>query len=120
MQPIGTNFGGMNTGSKWVLAQLGVFVLIAVAFVLYGGEPRTVTTAAAAVLFLAGQAMALAAAFQMRQYISAHPAPTPGAKLLEAGIYRLVRHPMYGGVMLTAAANAVNLTDGPAAGMVLR
>ena len=97
----------MTTGSKWVGAQLVVLVLIAIAVALLGGEPTAPTTILAVILFLVGQGMAIAAALQMRQYISAHPAPAPGASLLQDGIYRLVRHPMYGGVILMAAAIAV-------------
>jgi len=89
------------------MAQLLVLVLIAIAVALYGGEATAPTTIAAVVLFIAGQGMAIAAALQMRHYISAHPAPAPGASLLQDGIYRFVRHPMYGGVMLMAGAIAL-------------
>jgi protein-S-isoprenylcysteine O-methyltransferase Ste14 len=98
---------GVNTGSKWVLAQFVVLLFIGLAVAFLGGSPQPATTVVAAVLFVAGQAMAVAAAFKMRQYISAHPAPAPGAKLLADGIYGQVRHPMYGGVLLMAAAFAV-------------
>ncbi len=101
------SLAAMTTGTKWVLAQLVVLVLIAVAVAFLGGDATAPTTIVAILLFVAGQGMAIAAALQMRQYISAHPAPTPGASLLQDGIYRLVRHPMYGGVMLMAGAIAV-------------
>lgn len=97
----------MTTGTRWVLAQLAVLALIAVAVAFLGGEATAPTTIIAILLFTAGQAMAIAAALKMRQYISAHPAPAPGASLLEDGIYRHVRHPMYGGVILMAGAIAV-------------
>ena len=97
----------VTTGTKWVVAQAVVLALIAIAVVLLGGEATIPTTIAAILLFLAGQAMAIAAALRMRQYISAHPAPAPGAPLLQDGIYRFVRHPMYGGVMLMAGAIAL-------------
>lgn len=97
----------MTTGSKWVLAQFVVLVLIAIVVAFLGGEATAPTTILAILLFVAGQGMAIAAALQMRQYISAHPAPVPGASLLQGGIYKLVRHPMYGGVILMAGAIAV-------------
>jgi protein-S-isoprenylcysteine O-methyltransferase Ste14 len=97
----------MTTGSKWVMAQLVVLVMIAISVAFSGGEATAVTTIVAIVLFIAGQGMAIAAALQMRQYISAHPSPAPGASLLQNGIYRHVRHPMYGGVMLMAGAIAL-------------
>jgi protein-S-isoprenylcysteine O-methyltransferase Ste14 len=80
-----------------------------------GGSPQPTTTIIAVVLFGAGQAMALAAALKMREYISAHPAPAPGARLLADGVYGRVRHPMYGGVLLMAAAFAVFDQNAPAA-----
>lgn len=97
----------MNTGSRWVLAQFVILVFIGLAVAFLGGSPQAVTTIIAVVLFVAGQGMAVAAALKMREYISAHPAPAPGAKLLADGIYGHVRHPMYGGVLLMAGAFAV-------------
>lgn len=86
------------------MAQFVMLVLIGLAIAFSGGSPTPATTVAAIVLFLVGQGMAVAAVLKMRQYISAHPAPAPGASLLNSGIYGLVRHPMYGGVLLVAAA----------------
>ena len=97
----------MNTGSKWVLAQFIILLFIGLSVAFLGGSPQASTTIIAVVLFVAGQGMAVAAALKMREYISAHPAPAPGAKLLADGIYGQVRHPMYGGVLLMAAAFAV-------------
>jgi protein-S-isoprenylcysteine O-methyltransferase Ste14 len=97
----------VTTGTKWVVAQALVLGLIAMAVISMGGEATPPTTITAILLFVAGQAMAIAAALQMGQYISAHPAPAPGASLLQHGIFRLVRHPMYGGVMLMATAIAI-------------
>ena len=97
----------MNTGSKWVLGQFLLLLAIGFSVAFFGGEPTVATTVAALILFLAGQGLALSAALKMRQYISAHPAPAPGASLLRDGIYGLVRHPMYGGVLLMALAVAV-------------
>lgn len=97
----------MNTGTKWVLAQFAMLVLIGLTVAFSGGSPTAPTTVVAIILFLAGQGMAVAAVLKMRQYISAHPAPAPGASLLNGGIYGLVRHPMYGGVLLVAAAISI-------------
>lgn len=90
-----------------MLGQFLLLIAIGIAVALGGSDPRIVTTVAAVVLFVAGQAMALAAAVKMRQYISAHPKPAPGAALLRDGVYGLVRHPMYGGVFFMALAVAV-------------
>ncbi len=97
----------MNTGSKWVLGQFLLLLAIGLSVAFFGGDPIAASTIAAVVLFLIGQGMALAAALKMRQYISAHPAPAPGASLLRDGIYGVVRHPMYGGVFFMALAVSV-------------
>ena len=97
----------MDIGSRWVLGQFLLLVAIGLSVAFFGSSPELVTTVLAVALFLVGQGMALAAALKMRQYISAHPAPVPGASLLRDGIYGLVRHPMYGGVFFMALAIAV-------------
>ncbi|NND04326.1 MAG: isoprenylcysteine carboxylmethyltransferase family protein [Acidimicrobiia bacterium] len=97
----------MNTGSKWVLGQFLLLVGIGLSVAFFGGDPSPATTIAALALFVLGQGMALAAALKMREYISAHPAPAPGASLLSDGVYGIVRHPMYGGVFFMALAVAV-------------
>ena len=78
---------------------------LAVAFA--GSGPTVATAIVAAIVFIVGQGMALAAALKMRQYISAHPKPAPGASLLRDGIYGVVRHPMYGGVFFMALAVSI-------------
>lgn len=109
----------MNTGSRWVLGQFVLLVAIGLSVVLYGAEPQALTTIVAVVLFLYGQGIALAAAIKMGRYISAHPSPSPGSSLLSDGIYSLVRHPMYGGVLLMALAVAVFDRNGVAVGLTL-
>ena len=44
-----------------------------------------------------------------------HPEPRAGGRLVEHGVYRWVRHPMYLSVLLAAAA-AVAVAPGPASG----
>ncbi len=97
----------MDTGSKWVWAQFVVLLAIGVSIFTFGGEPQVAATIIAIVLFVGGQGIAIAAALRMRQYLTAHPAPAHGAALLRDGIYGMVRHPMYGGVILMAAAVSV-------------
>ena len=90
-----------------MVGQFGLLVGIGLSVAFSGSGPSAPTTIVAAVLFVAGQGMALSAALKMRQFISAHPQPAPGASLLRDGIYGLVRHPMYGGVFFMALAVAV-------------
>jgi protein-S-isoprenylcysteine O-methyltransferase Ste14 len=38
----------------------------------------------------------------LRENLTPFPRPLPGAQLVESGAYRLVRHPIYGGLILGA------------------
>lgn len=67
--------------------------------------PQGLATAAAwagGTLIVAGIAMALAAALHLGTNLTPLPYPRDGARLVVHGLYRLVRHPIYCGVLLTA------------------
>ncbi len=49
--------------------------------------------------------------------LTPYPSPVPGATLVEGGPYRLVRHPIYGGVVLGCLG--ISLAVGSAPGLVL-
>ena len=55
-----------------------------------------VLSAAGAILFLAGIRA-------LGPSLTPFPAPKDGATLRDGGVYRLVRHPIYGGVLLASA-----------------
>jgi protein-S-isoprenylcysteine O-methyltransferase Ste14 len=38
----------------------------------------------------------------LRRQLTAFPRPVPGGRLIEAGVFGLVRHPMYGGGVIVA------------------
>jgi protein-S-isoprenylcysteine O-methyltransferase Ste14 len=54
------------------------------------------------VLRVAGAAAIILGALRLGRSASMHPAPTSGAVLRTDGAYRLVRHPIYSGVLLLA------------------
>lgn len=91
----------------WVSAQFALFALIAVfVFATSGsgpaGAPWVGAAATGAGLGLAGWALA-----RLGPSVSPFPTPTQGAILVMSGPYRLVRHPIYGGVILTALGLSV-------------
>lgn len=53
------------------------------------------------------------------QPISPSPQPRADARLVAAGVYRLVRHPMYGSIVLTFAGVAVVASAWPALGVTV-
>ena len=98
-----------SRGEGWVLLQL---VLLALAFVagLAGlaapswGEPLRLGTALVGIALIAGGALlAIRGIRDLGGNLTALPHPKADARLVEDGIYRMVRHPIYGGVMLSAA-----------------
>ena len=71
-----------------------------------------IATALGVALGLCGAALALAGALRMGSNVTPSPRPREGAPLLVDGAYGLVRHPMYGGLILAAFGWAL-FVNGP-------
>jgi protein-S-isoprenylcysteine O-methyltransferase Ste14 len=93
-------------GEGWVLIQGILFVLIAAAGFSVNGawarEARTVTTIVAGLLVVGGALLAVSGAVELREAFTPVPRPRDGARLVETGAFSLVRHPIYGGIVLAA------------------
>ncbi len=89
-----------DRGGWWVVGQFLLFGLIAVALAVTGGDPPVWLAVTGAVAAIGGTAMGVSAAWQIRRQISALPVPQPGAPLNRRGAFRLVRHPIYGALVL--------------------
>ncbi len=84
-------------GGLWVAGQ-GAFLA---AIALAPGRPFDGRSPALPVL-AAGAFVFLTAAANLGPSLSALPEPTEGSEHVERGWYRLVRHPIYSGLLLTA------------------
>ncbi len=92
-------------GEGWVALQFALLPVIVGAGYLgpAWGEPiRTVTTVAGALLLAAGGLLGGRGAVDLRENLTPLPHPKEDARLVEAGAYRLVRHPIYGGLVIAA------------------
>lgn len=92
-------------GEGWFLLQVFLFGAIAVSGAVgpaWGGWPRQVAIGLGAVLIGCGGVLSLRGVFDLRENLTPFPKPLPGARLVESGSYRLVRHPIYGGLILGA------------------
>jgi protein-S-isoprenylcysteine O-methyltransferase Ste14 len=92
-------------GEGWVLLQLLLFAVIAIsgaAGPAWSGPWRTAAVAAGAVLIATGGLLAARGVLDLRENLTPFPRPLPGAQLVESGAYGLVRHPIYGGLILGA------------------
>ena len=96
-------------GEGWVAAQIVLFVIIVGFGVRELGEhppdagPRLVLVAVGLAFAVLGMLVAIRAIRDLGRSRSAFPRPLRGAALVETGLYRRVRHPIYSGLLLTAA-----------------
>jgi protein-S-isoprenylcysteine O-methyltransferase Ste14 len=97
-------------GAAWVAGQFGLLVSIVLAGLWFDDWPIGSTL----FLTLAGIAVGLFGLVLFATGIAAHggpvtplPRPREPVQIVESGIYRLVRHPIYGGVILLTAGFAL-------------
>ena len=95
-------------GEGWVVAQLVLFAVIAVAGLrdLSDREPGSSWGPVASVFgvaaMLVGGLVSGRGVWDLRASLSPFPRPVAGASLVESGAYRLIRHPVYSGLVLGA------------------
>ncbi len=95
-------------GEGWVVAQVVLFAIIAIAGLsdLAGHGSVApwgpVVSVVGMVAIVSGGGLAARGIWDLRSGLSPFPRPIAGAPLLESGAYRLVRHPIYSGLVLGA------------------
>jgi protein-S-isoprenylcysteine O-methyltransferase Ste14 len=92
-------------GEGWVVLQLLLFVaVIGAGFLtpLWSGPARAAGAIAGLALIIFGVGLVTAGILGLRQQLTAYPRPVPGGRLIEDGVFGLVRHPMYGGLVIAA------------------
>ena len=95
-------------GEGWVVGQLGLFTIIAAAGlrdVVGHGSPDPWGPAVSVIGIVAivvGCGVAGRGIWDLRSGLSPFPRPIAGAPLVESGAYRLIRHPIYSGLVLGA------------------
>ena len=98
-------------GGWWVVAQLGLFAFYIVALV--GTEPISqgyaldLAQVVGFTLTAAGIVMVGWSIILIGRHLTPYPAPTDGTVLVATGPYRLVRHPIYGGLIIAATGLAL-------------
>lgn len=90
-------------GVGWVVAQAVLFVFFLVALIV--GEPFPefagviYVRSTGLLLALIGAGVSLWSVLEHRFQVSPFPRPLAGARLIDTGPYRFVRHPMYAGII---------------------
>ena len=104
-------------GEGWVALQVVGFACVGAAGLLgpAWGEPwRGVALVSGAVLVVAGAVIAVLGVVGLRENLTAVPRPIEGGRLIDTGVYGMVRHPIYTGI-ITAALGWGLATASPAA-----
>jgi protein-S-isoprenylcysteine O-methyltransferase Ste14 len=93
-------------GEGWVLLQALLLPLVALAGVVSGGAwvgPLASLSALVGLALMLGGAVLLGRGLlDLGRNLTPVPRPRDDAQLVETGIYALVRHPIYGGIIVTA------------------
>ena len=95
-------------GEWYVVAQVGLFALVALGPHSWPGAPpwppalSTGVRVVGALAIVAGAALAATALLRLGSRLSALPYPKDGADLVVTGPYRIVRNPIYSGLILAA------------------
>jgi protein-S-isoprenylcysteine O-methyltransferase Ste14 len=94
-------------GEGWVLIQAGLVAGVAVAGLTSARWPADLQRPALAVAAVAGTAglgLVASATATLGSSLSPFPRPSATSELKESGVYGLVRHPIYGGILLLSVA----------------
>ncbi|MBP8002736.1 MAG: isoprenylcysteine carboxylmethyltransferase family protein [Chloroflexi bacterium] len=99
-------------GEWYVVMQFILFGLIAVAPIVpgmphWGAPGSTITLVLGLGLLALGAGMALIALANLGRNLSALPHPKDDAQMVEQGAYKLVRHPIYSGIIQGAIGYAL-------------
>jgi protein-S-isoprenylcysteine O-methyltransferase Ste14 len=100
-------------GEGWVLIQAILFAGVVVAGLGGVRWPERLQSQVLVVAIVAGSAglgLAAAAIATLGRSVSPFPKPPVTSELKESGVYALVRHPIYGGVLLLSVAWALGLS----------
>lgn len=92
-------------GEGWFAIQVVLVAAVAIAGGFgpaWSGPARAVGVGTGLVLVGLGGILALRGVIDLRESLTPFPRPIDGSRLVDTGAYRLVRHPMYGGLILGA------------------
>lgn len=95
--------GFSQRGGWWVAAQNALTLAVLVLAPLWRGQwHSTAITIAGAVLFGVGGGFGLAGVRALGRNLTVYPKPLEDSKLVQHGVYALVRHPLYSSLMFAA------------------
>lgn len=94
-------------GGWWVVGQGALLAGILIALLGTGEDWGAVARVSGVVMAAAGTVLAVLGLTTLGGNLTPFPAPRSDAALVEKGVYRLARHPVYGGIGLGSAGLGV-------------
>jgi protein-S-isoprenylcysteine O-methyltransferase Ste14 len=94
-------------GEGWVVIQGVVFAAVIVTGLIgsrWPTELRVATRLSAILIGVTGVWLASSATWTLGRSVTPFPKPPPSSELKESGTFALVRHPIYGGLLLISTA----------------
>ena len=104
-------------GEGWVVIQFILLAGVGAAGLTgpaWNGLSRDVTSVVGTGLLGVGLVLALRGLVDLRGALTALPHPRDGVSLVDTGSYALVRHPIYGGIIVGAAGYGLLMASPPA------
>ena len=104
-------------GEGWVAIQVALFALAALAGTLgpaWGDPWLAAGRAGGALLIGAGFVVVVLGLVGLRENLTAVPRPVEGGRLIDSGVYGLVRHPIYTGIVTAALGWGLATASPPA------
>lgn len=105
----------LDRGGLWMLGQNLLLGLVAAGGIFYRNHWHSApVTWCGALLLLSSAVCGLACAISLGRNLTPFPKPARGARLVQTGIYRLMRHPLYLAVFCAAVGWALFSASWPA------
>ncbi len=103
-----------SKGRGWVYVQTTLLALFVALLVVGASSLRALSTLLGVVLALSGGALLVPAVRSLGSNLTPFPRPVTGGTVTTSGPYRLVRHPIYGGLILGCLGLGVLFRSVPA------
>lgn len=110
-----SNGGFIQRGGWWVAVQNALIAVVLVLGPIFRGQwQNAAISIAAGVLLSVGGCLVIAGVWALGRNLTPYPKPLEHSKLVQRGVYALVRHPLYSSLIFASAGWALLCRSWPA------